>query len=232
MAAPDISECQDTCSVHALVEKRLEENSTLSGALERGQRSTHQMIQNLSKKQDLISESLGKISESWGEVIRHLSEVDEKLGGLNKSYMTMSDRISEIGELYRHHKIACVEKHKALDDRIDSLPDLGDGLDVDTGVYDSMDGKEVKALIASERVEREKLQSQIDKMLHEAQIHQAEKAAVEQAKQQWQTQTTQAEAETTKLKTARYGMYGAIGVALITAAASITIAVVTALTNG
>lgn len=230
MAAPDL-DYQGTCAAHIAVEKRLDELSAQGGALERGQRSTHLLIQNLGKKQDLVSESIGKISESWGEMVRHISEIDERLGGLNKIYMTMSDRVNDIGETFRHHKIACTETHKALDERIESLPDLGDGLDVDTGVYESMDGKEVKGLIAAERVEREKLQAQIDKMWHEAQIHQAEKAAVEQAKQQWQTQTTQAEAETTKLKSARYGMYGAIGVALITAAASITIAVVTALTS-
>ena len=188
------------------------EHSRLFMSFERFQKATAQDIV-------LIKESMGIMSQTQGEMLRKAVETERDIDGVRKALTKMAD------ELNKRNAI-CDGRHEDIDERLDSISDVEDiSFDADTGVYESMGGHEVKNIIAEEKRAREALQKQVDAMRQQDEIHRAEKSAVKKAKQEWDRKNKGLEEEQGKIKTARYGMYAAIGVAAISAAATISVSI-------
>lgn len=216
-------ECDATIH-YARLHSKLSENEAMISALDRGQKTTQREVSQIREKQDAIAESVGTLAEEQGRTVTYLVSIDGKISKLTSSMQTLSDEVAKLRQSHEQH----VEE---VDLKFDSMPE-DDVLLADTGLFEAMTGKEVKGVIAKERSEREKLQNVVVDMKRAQDIHEAEKVAVQQAKEEWERRQRSADAEQTKLKGARYGMYGAIGAAALTTAATITIALINLASGG
>jgi chromosome segregation ATPase len=230
--APEGASCN--CATEAQViqvkfGKRLEEHGRAIGALERGQRRHYAKLETIEGDVKSIASSVGSLSESYGQVIAMSARIEKKVDTLASATGDLFSTVTEVKQDLESHKGRCKKQHTDLDDRLESIVD--DPYDVDTAVFEKLTGSEVKDMVAVERQARENLEAQVRDMQTQAKIHQAEKDAVAAAKKRWEDEVKKSEEEQAKTKVARYSMYGTIGVAIIAAAASITVAVISAL-NG
>lgn len=176
-----------------------------------------------SVRQDIVrvKESMGMLSETQGEMLRRFIGMETRISYISSIATKTYDEMSKRNAI-------CDTRHDDIDERLDSISDEDGTLEADTGVYASMDGHEVKSIIAEERKAREALQSQVEAMRMQDKIHRAEKDAVAVAKNEWEQKTKSVKVEHGRLASARYGMYGAIGVALIAAVGSVVVSVLNA----
>lgn len=209
-------------------DRRLSEHGTMIGALERGHRSTQAMVRSLHADITATKSSVHSIAEDVGSLTQHQARIEEKVDGLTRAFSNLSDRIGGMSEDFRRHQQKCNIQHREIDGRFESFDDF----DVDTSVYDSMTGKEVKTVLESEKVAREVLEQKVNNLQKQAEIHTAEKKAVEAAKDKWMKAIEQnenerrvTEQERTKLRIARYSMYGVVIAGILTIIGNVLVAV-------
>lgn len=209
-------------------ERKLNEHEAMIGALDRGHKATNASIRTLTEKVDRAAASVEALSQQNGEVLQHISSVDGRLQGISTAMTTLANNTTSMSEDFRRHQSKCAERHTDLDVRLESLHDVEDVHDIDTGVFDAMSGTQVKALLEQETEARKVLEANVNKLTVQAQIHDAEKAAVAEAKKRWEEESTKTLQEQTKLKTARYTMYGVIITAILTSGAAVATTLITA----
>jgi len=229
------------------VRRHLDQHSKAIGALERGQRSTHNEIRKLHEKADVIQQSVSELGIDYAKAVKHIVSVDQKLDSNTRTNHSIFEELVKISKRLDQQQTTCNERHGEIDRKFDSIIEEDSYEDLpDTGVFETMTGTEVKNLLAEEKKERERLlseekaarellQAQVEEMRQRDAIHQAQKQAVEAAKSKWEDELRKASqqeqkatereqvaiVETSKLKTARYTMYATIIVAVIGAIVSI-----------
>jgi hypothetical protein len=164
-----------------------------------------------------LRESMNTLAETQGEMLRRFIMHEQALARVQSALTTLYN------ELTKRNAI-CDARHEDIDSKFDSMSDA-DVLEADTSVFELMTGREVKKLLAEEKKHREALQAQVDDMRERDKEHRIQREAVQKAKAEWEEKQTALEDERSKLKIARYGIYGAITVAFISAVATVTVAI-------
>ena len=217
MASPNP---EHTCDVIEL-SQRLEEQRAQIGALTRSHRTTLAHVHEIRADMQRVVKSNDALAEESGVVLRSMSKFEEKLDGIASAVTTIANNTTKMSEDFRKHQAKCHDRHCDIDDRLDSIHDA----EITTGVFEMKSASEIKNIVQEERSERKKMQVALEQMRREADIHRAEKKAVADAKRQWEEQSVRTNEERGKMKIARYGMYSAIGVAIITVVGTILTAV-------
>lgn len=198
--------------LHVHHSKLLAEHSKRIASIEREGSMSSKAIEG---KLDLVVKGVGDLSESYGNLLAKVTKIDSSVSGLTSAYKSIFDKMADFDSTLGKHKIMCDSRHEDIDVKMADL--VEDEFDIDTSIISVMSGKEVKAVLTKERSARVDLEKKVDSLLIERKIHEREKSAVAEAKQRWTD-------ETEKTKTARYGMYGGIFVALVTTIGTIVVA--------
>lgn len=202
---------EHACNVIEL-SQRIDEHSAQIGALTRSTRATHSQIRDMRVDMQRVVSSNESLAEQSGVALRRLVKLEEKIDGISSAVTTIANNTTKMSEDFRKHQQKCHDRHCDIDDRLESMHDV----ELTTGVFEMKSASEIKDIVQEERSERRKMQVVLEQMRREADIHRAEKKAVADAKRQWEKESQRANEERGKLKNARYGMYSAIGVAIIT----------------
>lgn len=169
----------------------------------------------IEEKLDFVVKGIGSLSESYGQVLAKVTSIDSSFAGFSKINKDLFDQVAAFDVSLKAQKVQCDVRHEDIDDKMADLVD--DEFDIDTSIISVMSGKEVKTVLTQERRARNELEKKVDSLLVERQIHEREKSAIVEAKKTWTD-------ETEKTKTARYGMYGIVFVAIVTTVGSIIVA--------
>ena len=193
--------------------------------LEQRNRQEQAVLVRIENKIDSVDKGIGDLSQSYGNVIVKISSLDEKVASISKIHMGLSDKATGLEKELTDHRSFCRDTHKDLSHTLSNITDDDSLDDIPTGIIRALSGKEVKSFIGKERRERLLLQGKVDSLVKEKMINDREKAAVMQAKADWEMEHRKMIDENHKTKIARYGLYSGIAVALITALATIGVAV-------
>ncbi|MFA5053226.1 MAG: hypothetical protein WC565_04170 [Parcubacteria group bacterium] len=205
--------------LHVHHSKLLADHSKRLASIEREGSMSSKAIEG---KLDLVVKGVGDLSESYGNLMAKVTTIDTSVSGLIGTYKSLFDKIAEFDSSLVAHKKMCDSRHEDIDVKMADL--VEDEFDIDTSIISAMTGKEVKTVLTQERKARNELEKKVDSLLVERQIHEREKKAVAEAKQHWSDEIEKTKAETEKTKTARYGMYGGIFVAIVTTVGTIVVA--------